>query len=161
MGQYELAARLGSLLKTRDEKIATAESCTGGGVASAITAVAGSSAWFDMAIVSYSNDAKQRLLGVPPQLLIQYGAVSEPVVAAMAAGVLRLADSHWAVAISGIAGPGGAVEGKPVGTVCFALAGVSLAAPIVQTMHFHGDRDAVRLQAVEHVLSMTLSQLGA
>lgn len=160
MDEFQLASRLGELLLARDEKVTTAESCTGGGVAQAITAIAGSSGWFDMAIVSYSNDAKQRLLGVPPQLLLQHGAVSEPVAAAMASGALRLADCHWALAVSGIAGPGGGSADKPVGTVCFALAGLSLPQPLTYTQHFAGDRAAIRQQSVCSALSALCTQLA-
>lgn len=160
MDEKILAARVGELLLARDEKVTTAESCTGGGVAQAITAISGSSSWFDMAIVSYSNDAKQRLLGVPPQLLLQHGAVSELVAVAMANGALKLADCHWALAISGIAGPNGGTEEKPVGTVCFALACMALPQALTCTQHFSGDRDSVRKQAVCYALSMLCSQLA-
>lgn len=160
MNEYEWATRIGERLLARDEKVTTAESCTGGGVAQAITAVAGSSAWFDMAIVSYSNDAKQRLLGVPPQTLLQYGAVSEQVAAAMAGGALKLADCHWALAISGIAGPGGGSADKPVGTVCFALAGLLLPQTLTYTQHFTGDREQVRHLSVCSALSTLYAQLA-
>ncbi len=146
MDELQLAARLGELLLARDEKVTTAESCTGGGIAQAITAIAGSSGWFDMAIVSYSNDAKQRLLGVPPQLLLQHGAVSEPVAAALA--------------VSGIAGPNGGSADKPVGTVCFALAGLALPQPLTYTQHFAGDRAAIRQQSVCSALSTLCAQLA-
>jgi len=149
--EQQLAAHLGQLLLARGQRVTTAESCTGGGVASAITAIAGSSAWFDLSVVTYSNEAKQRLLGVPPALLQAHGAVSEPVAAAMAEGARVLAASDWALSVTGIAGPGGATPGKPVGMVCFGLA----RAGSVQTTvcYFDGDRDAVRRQAVCHVLA--------
>lgn len=149
--EQQLAAHLGQLLLARGQRVTTAESCTGGGVASAITAIPGSSAWFDQAVVTYSNDAKQRLLGVPAALLAAHGAVSEPVAAAMAQGVLALAAADWAVSVTGIAGPGGATPGKPVGMVCFGLAQMGS----VQTTvcYFDGDRESVRRQAVCHVLT--------
>ena len=107
-------------------------------MAEAITAIAGSSGWFDLAIVSYSNEAKQRLLGVSPTVLAQHGAVSEAVVLAMATGALTLAKADWALAVSGIAGPGGATQDKPVGTVCFALAGSVADHALACTQHFFG-----------------------
>ena len=113
---------LADRLRTRGERLVTAESCTGGLIAAACTAVAGSSDWFERGIVSYSNEAKTELLGVPAVTIAAHGAVSEPVVVAMAEGALRHAHAHWAVAVTGIAGPGGAVPGKPVGTVWLAVA---------------------------------------
>lgn len=146
-----LAARLGELLLARQQRVTTAESCTGGGIAAAITAIAGSSAWFDQAIVTYSNEAKARLLGVPSALLQVHGAVSEPVAAAMAEGARTLAAADWAVSVTGIAGPGGATPGKPVGMVCFGLAQQGSVQTTVR--YFDGDREAVRQQAVCHALN--------
>ncbi|GAL30155.1 C-terminal domain of CinA paralog YdeJ [Vibrio variabilis] len=118
----ELSANLGQLLQQRDQVLVTAESCTGGGVATAITDIAGSSAWFDRAFVTYSNDAKMEMIGVKSETLGQHGAVSEPVVIEMAQGALSHSNGTLSVAISGIAGPGGGSDEKPVGTVCFAWA---------------------------------------
>ncbi len=142
-----LASELGSLLAARKWRATAAESCTGGLVAGAITSVAGSSGWFDQSYVTYSDDAKSERLGVDPRLIASHGAVSEPVAKAMAAGAIAAAKADLAVAITGIAGPGGAVAGKPVGTVCFAWA-VRDGATEAQTRHFGGDRTAVRRASV-------------
>ncbi|MEQ6290713.1 CinA family protein [Vogesella sp. GCM10023246] len=161
MDKWQLAAQLGAQLQACGQRVTTAESCTGGGVAAAITEIAGSSAWFDMAVVSYSNEVKQRVLGVPEALLQQHGAVSEPVAAAMAQGALTLAAADWALAVSGVAGPAGGTAEKPVGMVCFAIAGTVLAKPMTWTQHFAGDRHAVREQSVCALLSALLQQLAA
>lgn len=146
-----LSQQLGTLLAARNMQIATAESCTGGGLAAAITAVAGSSAWFQYGIVSYANVAKTKLLKVSPETLASCGAVSEEVVTEMAEGALNLAEAQLAVAISGIAGPSGG-EIKPVGTVwfCWQLAtGYS----ITQCCQFSGNRHEVQRQAVARALA--------
>ncbi|MGL5708185.1 MAG: nicotinamide-nucleotide amidohydrolase family protein, partial [Aeromonas sp.] len=114
-----LAIELGRALGQRGWLAATSESCTGGGVASAITDIAGSSGWFDRGFVTYTNEAKQQMLGVSSESLERHGAVSEAVVLEMARGALAHSSASISVAISGIAGPGGATEGKPVGTVWF------------------------------------------
>ena len=114
---------LAELLLARGWRMATAESCTGGLIAAACTALSGSSAWFERGVVTYSNEAKTELLGVPAELIAQHGAVSEPVALAMAEGALRHARAEVAVAVTGIAGPTGGSPGKPVGTVFIALAG--------------------------------------
>lgn len=147
-----LAQQVGLALAQRNWVAVTAESCTGGGVSSAITDIAGSSAWFDRAFVTYSNEAKQEMLGVRAETLAAFGAVSEPVVAEMAAGALAHSRGDIAVAISGIAGPGGGSEEKPVGTVCFAWA-AQTGKSKVETCLFFGDRQEVRQQAVEKALS--------
>jgi nicotinamide-nucleotide amidase len=142
----ELAGRsgeLGTLLAQRGWRIATAESCTGGLVAAAITATAGSSGWFDAGFVTYSNAMKTSLLGVPASTLDEHGAVSEATAVAMAEGARRCAGADVAVAVTGIAGPGGATAGKPVGTVCLAWACEGRAAQSV-TRRFPGGRGAVR-----------------
>lgn len=159
MNKWQLAAELGARLAACGQRVTTAESCTGGGVAAAITEIAGSSGWFDMAVVSYSNAVKQRVLGVPEALLLQYGAVSEPVAAAMAEGARQLAGADWALAVSGVAGPGGGTAEKPVGMVCFAIAGTALPQTLTWTQHFAGDRHAVREQSVCALLSALLQQL--
>lgn len=141
-----LAAALGRLARRRGVMIATAESCTGGGVAEAITRIAGSSAWFDRGFVAYSNPAKQRMLGVRAATLAAHGAVSEAVARQMALGALRKSDAQIAVAITGIAGPGGGTHEKPVGLVCFAWAKAGEAA--THRMVFKGNRDAVRAYSV-------------
>ncbi len=146
-----LARELGAVLAGRGLACATAESCTGGLVAGAITTIAGSSGWFDRGFVTYTNEAKQELLGVPPDLLAIHGAVSEPVARAMAEGALGRSRAAFAVAITGIAGPGGGSAAKPVGMVCFAWA--TTGAPTrALTRHFEGDRRAVRLASVEAAL---------
>ncbi len=117
-------AILGAALKAHGFKLAIAESCTGGMVSQAITSVAGSSAWFDCSFVTYSNHAKIQMLGVLPQTLAQFGAVSEEVAVEMALGALKHSDAHIAGSITGIVGPDGGTAQKPVGTVCFAWAQV-------------------------------------
>jgi nicotinamide-nucleotide amidase len=142
-----LGVALGEALRARGWMAATAESCTGGLVAGAITDVAGSSGWFDRGFVTYSDDAKQALLGVPAKLIAEHGAVSEPIARAMAEGALARSRAHVAVAITGIAGPGGATPAKPVGLVCFAFA-ARTRATAVATHRLAGDRAAVRRAAV-------------
>lgn len=142
----QAAAQVGAALRARGWMLATAESCTGGLVGAAITAIAGSSAWFERGFVTYSNAAKTALLGVPAQLIAAHGAVSREVALAMAAGALRAAPVQIAVSITGIAGPDGGSADKPVGTVWFGLA---CAGREPQARHalFAGDRAAVRQQA--------------
>ncbi len=148
---YSLADQLGQVLLRRNIRCVVAESCTGGQVAAAITDVAGSSAWFDRGFVTYSNESKQQMLGVPGTLIVTHGAVSEEVVRAMAAGALAASDAEVSVAISGVAGPDGGSAEKPVGTVWFAWAGYLL--PTHTECHvFTGDRLAVREQAVNVAL---------
>jgi len=117
-----LAARLGTALLAERLTLAAAESCTGGWVAQCVTAIAGSSDWFERGFVTYSNAAKQEMLGVPAATLAAHGAVSQPVAVAMAEGALRNSHADWALAITGVAGPSGGSAEKPVGTVCFAWA---------------------------------------
>ncbi len=145
--ELALAAALGAALQTRGWRCATAESCTGGLVAGAITAIAGSSGWFERGFVTYTNDAKHEMLGVPGDILEAHGAVSEPVAHAMAAGALARSSADLAVAITGVAGPGGGTAAKPVGMVCFAWA-VRGFAPQAATHQLSGDRLAVREAAV-------------
>jgi nicotinamide-nucleotide amidase len=155
-----LVAALGEALRARGWRLATAESCTGGLLAAACTSVAGSSDWFERGVVSYSNQAKTELLGVDPALLAQHGAVSAEVACAMAEGALRAAPVELAASVTGIAGPGGAVPGKPVGTVFVALARRG-AAVQAERLQFDGDRAAVRGQTVRHVLHRLIEALGA
>ena len=138
--------------------LATAESCTGGWVAQALTAVAGSSAWFERGFVTYSNAAKEELLGVRAETLARHGAVSEETAREMALGALQRSHASVALAITGVAGPSGGTPDKPVGTVCFAWSGAGLAAR-AETRHFAGDREAVRRQSVEHSLERLLELL--
>jgi len=151
----ELAQRTGALLERKGWTLATAESCTGGWIAEAVTAIAGSSAWFDSGFVTDSNTAKTRLLGVPEAMLAAEGAVSEPVVRAMAAGALAASEADIAVAVSGIAGPTGGSAAKPVGTVCLAWAWPGQSA-ISEICHFDGDRTGIRRQTVMHALGTIL-----
>ena len=137
-------------LLRRQWMLATAESCTGGMVAAACTDLAGSSAWLERGFVTYSNAAKTQMLGVDAQLIANHGAVSEPVVRAMAQGALLHSAAQVALAITGVAGPGGGSEAKPVGTVWFAFAGPWGMHSEVQ--HFGGDRAAVRQAAALHAL---------
>jgi len=142
-----LAEQVGAALKSRGLMLASAESCTGGWVGAAVTAVAGSSHWFDRGFITYTNESKQEMLGVSAKTLAEYGAVSEQTVREMVAGALKHSHAQVALAISGIAGPGGATPFKPVGTVCIAW-GLHSGAGRAQTFHFSGDRSAVRRQAV-------------
>lgn len=155
-----LAAQVGAALKQRGWRMACAESCTGGWLAQAMTAVAGSSAWFDRGFVTYSNAAKRDMLGVSAVTLERHGAVSEATVAEMARGAVAHSQADIACAISGIAGPSGGSDSKPVGTVCFAW---SLAGGEVDcaTRYLPGDRQEVRAQAVCLALEGLLARLAA
>jgi nicotinamide-nucleotide amidase len=155
-----LAAQIAGLLTERGWSMATAESCTGGWVAKCCTELPGSSAWFDRGFVTYSNRAKQQMLGVPHADLELHGAVSDEVAAAMALGARREAGVEVAVSTTGIAGPDGGTEDKPVGLVhfgwCIGDAPVSCEAVV-----FAGDRDAVRRQTVVHALEGAIKRLQA
>ena len=142
----QLASRLGEQLQRVNAQVSTAESCTGGGIAEAITRVAGSSAWFEAGFVTYSNQQKTRQLAVPTELFNQVGAVSAEVVSAMARGAQAASGARFAVAVSGVAGPGGGSLEKPVGTVWLAWADGALLH--CQCCLFSGDRQAVREQTV-------------
>ncbi len=146
-GTLALAATLGRALESRELKVATAESCTGGLVAGAITDVAGSSAWFERGFVTYSNEAKIDLLGVRAETLATHGAVSEETAREMVAGALARSSADLAVAVTGIAGPSGGTPQKPVGLVWLAWAGRG-GAVASAARHFSGDRAAVREAAV-------------
>ncbi|MBU6949917.1 CinA family protein [Hahella sp. HN01] len=152
-----LAARLGVILSERGLKVTTAESCTGGGIAYAITSVAGSSNWFEEGVVTYSNDAKQSRLQVSSEALMRYGAVSEEVVKEMTLGALQLAQAQLAIAVSGIAGPGGGTAEKPVGLVWVAWRFRDLV--VARSFHFSGDREQVRLQSVAEGLRGAIAML--
>ncbi len=159
----DVATALVAALVERKLTLTAAESCTGGWIAKAITDVSGSSGCFGYGIVSYSNDAKMRLLNVPESTLAEHGAVSEAVVRAMVGGALRLSDADLGVAVSGIAGPTGGTEEKPVGTVWFAFSRLSQEGPVTDTerLVFDGDRDDVRRQTVLHALMRLLEKVTA
>jgi nicotinamide-nucleotide amidase len=142
-----LARRLGNLAKKRGIDIVTAESCTGGGVATAITRISGSAKYFERGFVTYTNIAKKEMLGVDQETLKAHGAVSEAVAIEMAAGALKHSHADVSVAVTGIAGPTGGVPGKPVGTVHFAW-GVRDGPIQTRQFRFEGDRTAIRLQSV-------------
>ena len=152
-----LAAKVGALLCINGQKLATAESCTGGWVAQCLTSIAGSSDWFERGFVTYSNEAKSEMLGVEADTLLAHGAVSEATAAAMAAGALRHSHADWALAVTGIAGPGGGSKDKPVGMVCFGWAAFDGRVD-TQTRHFAGDREQVRAQSVAHALQGVLER---
>ena len=152
------AVRLGERLLAAGAMVVTAESCTGGLVAGAITEVAGSSGWFDRGFVTYSNAAKRDMLGVPETTLDRHGAVSEATARAMAIGALEHSRGDWSVAITGIAGPSGGTPDKPVGTVCFAWAWRAGGCE-AQTCHFPGGRTEVRALSVRHALRGLLVRL--
>ena len=151
-------ATLAQLLIDRQQKLAVAESCTGGWLAKVCTDLSGSSIWFECGFVSYSNEAKQAMLGVPETIIAEFGAVSEQTVIAMAKGALKHSRAHWALAISGVAGPGGGSDINPVGSVWFGCTNRS------QHLHtskkqFCGDRQAVRQQSVDYALKKLIKLL--
>jgi nicotinamide-nucleotide amidase len=154
-----LAARVGARLKDRGLLLATAESCTGGWVAQAVTSVAGSSDWFERGFVTYSNEAKREMLGVRAETLDRHGAVSEETAREMALGALAASRAQVAVAITGVAGPTGGTPAKPVGMVCLAWASREGGVDAV-TRHFAGDRAAVRRQSVRCALEGVLERTG-
>jgi nicotinamide-nucleotide amidase len=153
----DLAIQLGTELSRKKWQITSAESCTGGGLGYAITSVSGSSAWFERSFVTYSNEAKSDLVGVKQETLEQFGAVSQQVVEQMALGAMREANAHVAVSVSGVAGPGGGTELKPVGTVWF---GFAVAGDVyTQVQQFDGDRNSVREQAIVYALNTVTEHL--
>lgn len=154
-----LAQAVGRRLKAANAVLVTAESCTGGWVAQVVTSVAGSSDWFDRGLVTYSNAAKQDLLGVSAATLERCGAVSEETAREMACGALARGRGTVALAITGVAGPGGGSADKPVGTVCFAWADAR--AVVTEKLRFAGDRESVRRQSVVHALEGLLRHLDA
>jgi nicotinamide-nucleotide amidase len=155
-----MARRVGARLKERELKLATAESCTGGWIAQAVTSIAGSSEWFDRGFVTYSNQAKRELLGVRAATLSRYGAVSEQTAREMACGALKRSQAQVAIAVTGIAGPGGGTRKKPVGTVCFAWARTRRA-PESLARRFSGSRDGIRRQSVAFALRGLLAMMDA
>jgi nicotinamide-nucleotide amidase len=159
-----IAAELGQEMRRLGAYVVTAESCTGGLIAQVLTETAGSSDWFERGFVTYSNESKVDVLGVRPATLQAHGAVSEAVAREMAGGALKHSPAALSLAVTGIAGPGGGVEGKPVGTVCF---GWGLALPgggpetliLSEQRHISGDRGAVRRQSAAHALLQGLRLL--
>ena len=149
---------LGEALKAKGWTVSSAESCTGGGIAFAFTSVAGSSDWFNQSWVTYSNDAKQNVLGVTEQSLVEYGAVSKQTVKEMAAGVRRNSGAQLVVTVSGVAGPGGGTEEKPVGTVWFGFLCGEREAQIKQV--FSGNRDEVRQHAITFAITHLVKMLS-
>ncbi|RPH27664.1 nicotinamide-nucleotide amidase [Buttiauxella warmboldiae] len=147
----QLSQQLGEALGQLGATVTTAESCTGGWIAKVITDISGSSAWFERGFVTYSNEAKHQMIGVNSGTLETHGAVSEAVVREMAQGALYAAAAHYAVAVSGIAGPNGGSEEKPVGTVWFGFAS-KFNGTVARRQLFKGDRDAIRRQATEYAL---------
>ena len=150
--------QLAQALVARGWMLATAESCTGGLIAAACTDLSGSSNWFDRGFVTYSNDAKTRMLGVDPALIAQHGAVSEVVARAMAFGAVRHSNAQVSVAVTGVAGPTGGSPQKPVGTVWFGFQVDGLLTS--ETRRFDGDRRAVREATVRHALARLLELVG-
>ena len=155
---HQLAEKVGALLSEKNLLLVTAESCSGGGIAHAITEISGSSGWFECGFVTYSNASKSELLDIAPALIAQHGSVSEEIAAAMAEGALANSEAHVAVSTTGIAGPHGAVPGKPVGTVCFAWS--MNGRTHTERLQFAGDRQSVREQTVVHGLKGLLQFLG-
>lgn len=155
-----LATQIGALLKAHGLMLATAESCTGGGVAQAVTEIAGSSAWFERGFITYSNESKQQMLGVREATLNQHGAVSEMAVREMVAGALQHSTAQVALAVSGIAGPGGGTADKPVGTVWFAW-GIKNGETCAQRYQLDGNRNEVRDQAVQIALQGIINLLNS
>ncbi|MGO4307298.1 MULTISPECIES: CinA family protein [unclassified Cupriavidus] len=145
-----LAIQAGAALAERSLMLATAESCTGGLVAAAITDVSGSSGWFERGFITYSNEAKTTMIGVPAKLIRDHGAVSEEVAHAMAEGALLNSRAQVSLSITGVAGPGGGTSEKPVGMVCFGWS--NRITTLTETQRFKGDRGQIRRQAAEHAM---------
>jgi nicotinamide-nucleotide amidase len=146
------------LLRHR-QKVCTAESCTGGLIAKTFTDLAGSSDWFERGFVTYSNAAKNEMLAVPASLIEDYGAVSEAVATAMASGALRHSEADYSIAVTGVAGPGGSSDDKPVGTVWIAVA--SAGQMVAKRYQFDGDRQAVRAATLHRALELLLDLVSA
>jgi nicotinamide-nucleotide amidase len=155
---YELAVAVGEQLRIRQWFLTTAESCTGGWIAAAITAVAGSSQWFERGFITYSDLAKEQMLGVKSATLALHGAVSQQAAREMAEGALHQSHAEIAISVTGIAGPSGGTIEKPVGLVWFGWSGQYLATQ-ADAQHFHGDRHAIRHQAVAFALNQILKIL--
>ncbi|MGI9251911.1 MAG: CinA family protein [Pseudohongiellaceae bacterium] len=160
LAPLELAAQVGARLRECGRSVATVESCTGGGIARLITAVAGSSDWFERGFVTYSNAAKSEMVGVSLELIARCGAVSVEVAAAMAEGGIRFSEADECIAVTGVAGPGGGSARNPVGAVCFGWAALSRETRC-ERIQFNGDRAAVREQSATHALAGLLALLRA
>ncbi|WP_028605984.1 CinA family protein [Ottowia thiooxydans] len=158
MNMNDIVQELAAALRGHRWQLCTAESCTGGLISGACTDLAGSSDWFDRGFVTYSNAAKSELLAVPMDLIVLHGAVSEPVVRAMAEGALARSNAQVSVAVTGVAGPGGGSAEKPVGTVWFGWC--VNGKTISECAHFEGDRARVRAATVEHALRGLLARLS-
>jgi nicotinamide-nucleotide amidase len=154
----DVARKVGEELKASRAILVTAESCTGGWVAQALTSIPGSSDWFERGFITYSDDSKQDLLGVRSETLTRHGAVSEETAREMAQGALERSKGTLALAVTGVAGPGGGSAAKPVGMVCFAWA--RKGAVRSETQRFSGDRESVRKQSVIRALQGVLEQLA-
>ncbi|GAB3627199.1 damage-inducible protein CinA [Pandoraea terrae] len=154
---HQLAVKVGNRLREERLLLATAESCTGGMVAAAVTDISGSSNWFERGFITYSNQAKTEMIGVPADLIDRHGAVSEPVARAMAEGALINSRAQVALSVTGVAGPGGGTADKPVGMVCFGWS--NRIATRVETKQFKGDRAQVRSQAAQYALRGLLELL--
>ena len=157
-----LSIQVGQQLQAQGKTVTTAESCTGGWIAKVLTDISGSSDYFQRGFVTYSNEAKHRMIGVADASLLQFGAVSQQVVEEMASGALKEAAADFAISVSGIAGPGGGSIGKPVGTVWFGFAQKQADGTVsITTVHrvFQGDRNQVRLQSTGYALETLLSLL--
>ena len=148
---FKLAKKVGAKLRERKLKLVTAESCTGGGIAAAITDIPGSSEWFERGFVTYSNEAKRDLLGVRSETLLEHGAASTPIAVAMAVGAIGNSEGDIAVSVTGIAGPDGGSKAKPVGSVWFGFAD-SAGNSMSFDVRFEGDRELVRSRTVERAL---------
>lgn len=155
----QLASELGAALQARGWMLATAESCTGGWVGQLVTALPGSSAWYERGFITYADTAKVEMLGVPPGMLAMHGAVSEETASAMAVGALKNSHAQAALAISGIAGPGGGTPHKPVGLVCYGWA-LTDGTIMSSTCRLDGDRDEIRSRAVAAALRGLIDLLG-
>lgn len=153
----QLSIKVGNRLREEQLMLTTAESCTGGLVATAMTDISGSSEWFERGFVTYSNQAKTEMIGVPAELIEKHGAVSEPVARAMAEGALLNSRAQLSLSITGVAGPGGGSPDKPVGMVCFGWS--NRVTTLVETKQFKGDRTQVRNQAAQYALRGVLELL--
>ena len=154
-----MAKQVGKALKSRNMMLATAESCTGGGIAQTVTQISGSSAWFDRGFVTYSNTSKEEMLGVSPETLKKHGAVSEATAREMAEGALQYSRAQITLAVTGIAGPTGGTPEKPVGTVWFAWVSNGKAKAVCHLLT--GDRDAVRVKTIRIALQGILALLNS
>ncbi len=156
---YSYAQQVGVLLASKGLKLVSAESCTGGWIGQSITAIAGSSGWYECGFITYSNQAKHRMLGVQATTLLKYGAISEQTAREMVAGALKMSTAQVAIAVTGVAGPSGGSKEKPVGMVCFAWE-LKQSATHSTTHFFSGNREAVRRQAVAVALLGIIDLLG-